>query len=563
MKQFSAIALYTMQFLTVLSCGHSVREFRETAADDYGFAADSIDYTIEAAKKVWESRHWRKEYGDAVFTDYILPPVAAKEPVEFYWRSDLPRRMDVVICDTADVAGAARTINGKIDVITKNEAWGNPQLSYSEIMSGKFAKCDDRSTLAVLAMRAYGIPAAFEYVPNWGDTNNGHSFCSVILPDDSLLVFQERNDDGIHIQYSHKVPKVYRKSFFPDDRSPLAGHVKAGEYVPQEFSDIFIEDVTRFHSVGQCDVTLSTGRPDDRLAYLCVFTPKGWKPAAYAEMNDGRATFIDVGNGGGYDFRKMGDSLGDGILYLPAVYEDGRIEPAGFPFILSASGKRDIVSGRSRETVTLTRKYPRFGRVVRFASFMTGGIFEASGRADFADADCLHRIIDTPISRMQLEDSEETGRTYRYARYRKPKGTFSISELVFFDDDGNEIEGEPFVPGYIESSDVSAVYDGNPLTYFEIDGVVDFWAGVKFDAPSKIGKVGFCPRTDDNGISPGDEYELMYWDSGWESLGRKTAADYALTFDGVPCGALLWLRNLTKGREERPFTYENGKQMWW
>ena len=27
--------------------------------------------------------------------------------------------------------------------------------------------------------------------------------------------------------------------------------------------------------------------------------------------------------------------------------------------------------------------------------------------------------------------------------------------------------------------------------------------------------------------------------------------------------ALLWLRNLTKGREERPFTYENGRQIWW
>ena len=68
MKQFSAFALYMMRLLTVLSCGHSVRDFRETAADDYGFASDSIDYTIEAAKEVWESRQWRKEYGNAVFS---------------------------------------------------------------------------------------------------------------------------------------------------------------------------------------------------------------------------------------------------------------------------------------------------------------------------------------------------------------------------------------------------------------------------------------------------------------------------------------------------------------
>ena len=178
--------------------------------------------------------------------------------------------------------------------------------------------------------------------------------------------------------------------FFPDDRSPLAGHIKAGESVPPEFSDISIEDVTKFHNVGQDDVTLAAGRSDDRLAYLCVFTPKGWKPVAYGEILNGSVTFRNVGNGGGYDFRKMGDNLGDGILYLPAVYEDGRIEPIGTPFILSASGKRDIAGGGSLRTVTLTRKYPRFGRIVRFASFMTGGIFEASGR-DYIAIDIYER----------------------------------------------------------------------------------------------------------------------------------------------------------------------------
>lgn len=26
---------------------------------------------------------------------------------------------------------------------------------------------------------------------------------------------------------------------------------------------------------------------------------------------------------------------------------------------------------------------------------------------------------------------------------------------------------------------------------------------------------------------------------------------------------MYWLRNLTRGREERIFTYEDGKQVWW
>lgn len=31
----------------------------------------------------------------------------------------------------------------------------------------------------------------------------------------------------------------------------------------------------------------------------------------------------------------------------------------------------------------------------------------------------------------------------------------------------------------------------------------------------------------------------------------------------LPKGALLWLKNHTQGKEERIFTYEDGKQVWW
>lgn len=67
---------------------------------------------------------------------------------------------------------------------------------------------------------------------------------------------------------------------------------------------------------------------------------------------------------------------------------------------------------------------------------------------------------------------------------------------------------------------------------------------------------------DDNDVIIGQEYELLYWDGKWVSLGRKTAEDYSLDYD-VPKNALLWLRNHTKGVEERIFTIDNGTQVWW
>ena len=68
---------------------------------------------------------------------------------------------------------------------------------------------------------------------------------------------------------------------------------------------------------------------------------------------------------------------------------------------------------------------------------------------------------------------------------------------------------------------------------------------------------------DSNNIRVGDVYELRYWQDGWQSLSRMRAASDTLVYRDVPVGALLWLHNHSGGREERIFTYEDGKQVWW
>lgn len=60
----------------------------------------------------------------------------------------------------------------------------------------------------------------------------------------------------------------------------------------------------------------------------------------------------------------------------------------------------------------------------------------------------------------------------------------------------------------------------------------------------------------------GDIYELFYPNgiNGWQSLGTKQAKTNELFFDNVPAGALLWLRDLTRGREEQVFYVKEGEQ---
>jgi hypothetical protein len=71
------------------------------------------------------------------------------------------------------------------------------------------------------------------------------------------------------------------------------------------------------------------------------------------------------------------------------------------------------------------------------------------------------------------------------------------------------------------------------------------------------------PEDPGNYIIPGFHYELYYWDKDWISLGKQLATTNYLIYDHVPANALLFIRNLDAGFQERIFTYENGQQIWW
>lgn len=63
--------------------------------------------------------------------------------------------------------------------------------------------------------------------------------------------------------------------------------------------------------------------------------------------------------------------------------------------------------------------------------------------------------------------------------------------------------------------------------------------------------------------APDNNYELVYWNNGWTSLGTQVASNNYSVFKNVPQNALYLLHNLTEGKEERIFIYKNGKQIFY
>lgn len=527
---------------------------------------DSLIKTIDNSYAIWNKVPWSRRYSHNIFKEYILPYRIANEPLEYYWKWDLVNQFKDYNQPDTCIEKCINKINNNLGFTVDSKLSDGDFQSYSEMLANRVGTCDDRAILAVMALRSFGIPAAMEFVPYWGDTNNGHSFTTAILPDNSIYPLDGTNNVGHNFTFVHKATKVYRKMFSVQKNTLLYKNKDAAE-IPAPFADFTLMDVTDRHSIGFADLKIEISKNiSSKIIYLCVFSVDGWQPVAYAENNGYRTNFANVGTGTNRsrNSREFGANYGKGILYLPCIYRTGNFIPVSAPIIHRSDSNWYVrVDKNDTERVILARKYPLANRIKQFAEQMVGGIFQGANSPDFSDAETLYEIASIPVSHMQKAIVVNKAK-YKYFRYIKPTGTFSIGEIKLYNEHDNQIKGDRIQADFLdEISELEYVFDGVPLTYFSMDKLLDAWVGLRFSNAQNISVIEYCPRTDDNDIAPGDTYELFYWDNSWVSLGEKRSTDFSISFDKVPKHALLWLRNKTKGIEERPFTYDNGEQTWW
>ncbi len=121
------------------------------------------------------------------------------------------------------------------------------------------------------------------------------------------------------------------------------------------------------------------------------------------------------------------------------------------------------------------------------------------------------------------------------------------------------MDGEPFTIGI---STPERACDGDWFQILE-EATPGYSIGMDFGFPKMVESIVFYPQNDDNFVKPGLQYELFYYDLEWKKIATKISTGYSLCFENVPFGALLLLHCNDGGNEERIFTWENGKQVWW
>ena len=422
----------------------------------------------------------------------------------------------------------------------------------SSMMEARTGNCRDEASYTVFLSRSLGIPATIDFTPHWGNRSWGHHWSVIVQPNGKAIPFYMGSMPGDTAQFFHPYvkTKVFRRRFQLNRQ--IAMDMREEKSVPHLFQTPDWTDVTDEYCP-TTDVTRNVPEKykDKKIAYICIFDNNDWLPVYYGVIRDGAVTFPNMGRR---------------VMYISAFYENGQIVPFGTPFSIGGDGKvSDVqVDTKRRCTLNLLRKYPYFSAEDPINTRMKQGRFQGANTADFSkptDLYCFNEVTNGGWYEFPVAD---TGR-YRYLRYSSPDASYgNINELWFFDEKGDTIKGDIIGTEGADPDSRERVFDNNILTGFNGKSPDGNWVGLRLKVPKRVAKLRFIPRNDGNCIEMGDKYELRLWtNTGWKVVATVKAKADILSLKNVPRNGLYVLRDLTKGNEQRIFTYENNKQVWW
>ena len=500
--------------------------------------ADFLTRHIDHAFEVWDSRPWARHYSFEEFCRYVLPYRLADEPLEAwreeYWRK-YAARVDSIYSggDIIRKIQAVETLFHQ-DGFRWNELFPSlPHLGASYLLEHHIGVCRESCDFSAYLLRALGIPAVTDHYKVSPHTSGGHSWNAV------------RDTTGRMVSFWLVESKVGRGQ---DDGRPK-GKVFRNEY-GGEVRDVTAEYFGANEARVKLEYTAEGKEPE-----LCVFTCGNYIPVDKGRTEGRMAVFRD---------------LEPGIRFFPMCRnESGRLEFAGHPFCIDSLGNTvsyvpDTTTGQK---AVLRRKYAYHHHLKERGLRMAGSRMVGSEHADFRTSYPLFTFPNTLKTNRHLM-AAESDIPVRYVRWyaNPPKFNVMVAELAFYEQGTQRTL--PFstvdFPEAAYGHGEECMTDGDVLTYYGAkqngSQVLTFDLG----GSHRLGGMLYVPHNDGNYIEPGDEYELFYHDGieGWKSLGRQTAEADSLVYDRVPANAVLWLRDLTKGREEQQFILDgNGEQL--
>ncbi len=537
--------LWTPQYFMQHHSSHEI--IRDVDVIPAHFLIKNIDLAFEA----WNKFKHARNYSFEDFCEYVLPYRYANEPLS-NWRAIGFERHASLLDSIDDPVEIAKHLIFQLKLTYIGMIEYPYPMPFEAIEAIGGGDCIHLTVHLNFLLRSIGIPAAIDRVPAWANRSQTHQWNIVIdtCGDTVDLGINAEAVNGIN----YKTSKLYRNTFSICNKN--LSNIKSNHL-----------DVTKIYAPDASTIDIPIDMPDGTVVCLSTFNNSNWVPVMHASVQKGKVQFKNVARGRTNRIGlKEHTNAGCGIVLLIQQDKDGLYKAVTTPFILHETGEIKYLNPDSTETrsVFLSRKYPQFIRFKRFKKWLQYGCFEGANKNDFSDKKELCTIQEEPqfiISRVRTTSSS----TFRYVRFTPSinmTDTISIGELTFFED-GKKLTGTCIADSNKLPEGIEHAFDGNVETFFESPVSQCSYIGLDFGEPRRITEIEYVPRTDNNGITVGDIYELFYWKDKWISRGIQKATAQTIGFHNVPENALLFLHNHSRGREERIFTYENETHIWW
>lgn len=584
----SAINRYYSKALEILGTGPSpdwqMDTLREISDREYFAEAEKVisdvevitsDYLINSIDKAftaWRTHPWASHLTFNEFKEWILPYKVTELQSFDAWRDSLSNHYSDSLSVIPESDFERNSTYGAIEIVrneihTKQSAiglrviWqereGIPLRSAATWLRMTYGSCLDYVTMGTAVFRSLGFPVVIDQVPSWGRNSEGHSWY-VFLDDhgqEQATVNSLILPAGFQFYPYERIPKVWRKTY--SINRDVVNYRNRAEYVyPFE---ICRQDVTdRYNLTSDLEIDIDEEKrqllKDNKYVYIAMAVKAGdpqWKVLDFGLLKRNKACF-----------RNMGRNM----LYIALGFDGKKLIPISRPFILYKNGRvdyLDVGDDVRRTAMDIRRKYYQSYNVVDMRRRLLGGKFQCSDNPEFNNPIDLYTIGSTEIP--HLIELNAPG-YYQYWRFMCADNSWgSLSELSFHDEYGLKMEGRGVANKEAGQDAIDRAFDGNLLSNFEINQPDGNWVGLDLGREMNVHYGSVSPRSDDNDVCPGNEYELFFFDgSGWHSLGYRVADDNSLHYDNIPLNTLMWLRNYTRGKDERPFIVrENGDIEWW
>lgn len=530
------------------------------------YLIENIDLAFEAWKEPWA-----QHFSFYEFCEYVLPYRIANEPLS-NWRRELYQKYKWVKDSVSNIKDTREVVLYLNDLVGM-DFWVEdflelPYVPITLLDKVKAGGCNQRYLLMISILRAMGIPAMLDHAPLQNNTYKAHSWTVYINSEHKYCPFDGGRPrrklfeldnlphaflDSMMIPLADGFGSNVFRYTFSNNKDCLGARTKDWSSIPLLFRTEGIKDVTKdylFDQVKDLKYTFDSKECHitDSIVYLSVFGyGQNIREADWAKVIDNQVCFSHIGTE---------------AVYLISMYRNKSLVPISYPILLHDSIKTILIPDLNNlQKLVLTRKSNVSLLMQGYANAMIGSIFEGSNDPDFKDSDILYRIESAPT--FMEEGQVNTTKKYRYVRYYSPEKDIRVAELEFWGED--KLRGKPI--SYIIKDSISS--DSDPNKCLDDDIRTNFnalrgsWVGLDLGSSKRINKVKYLPRNNFNVIERNNDYELLYYDKGWHSLGIKKGDNQYIEFENVPSNSLFLLKNITQGIEERIFTYSQGVQHWW